>query len=371
MNTLITECIDFVSNDFLGFSRSTLLNQEVCRRYYEMSYSFLNMRMGAGGSRLMVGASPLMQNLESKIAAYHGVQEAFIVNSGYIANLGFCYHVSQDDDILLWDEYVHMSVKYGLCATKGTQQSFRHNDLNHLETLLQHYRESSCGRIFIFICSVYSFEGTFAPLEEILGLAFKYDAKLIVDEAHAVGLFGKEGRGLCKNLGYENFYAILVTFGKALGCMGAAILSSKEVKENLMFNSPPLRYSTCLSPSVLVAIDVAYDFLSSEGEKSRHQLLVLHRHFQQNYPKCALGCVQPIYVNKSQFDSAIVALQDHNIQVGILTFRSENPFIRVNLHSFNTIEEIDLLISVLDPYLEKSCYRVNVDHKFHFWRELC
>lgn len=367
---MVVKGIDFISNDFLGFARSSRLSQEVYRRYHEMSSQSQQEWLGAGGSRLMVGTSSIMQRLEEKIAAYHGVQDAFVVHSGYMANLGLCYHVASDHDVLLWDEYVHMSVKYSLCAAKGTCQAFRHNDVNHLETLLRHYRNCTSGRIFVFVCSVYSFTGTLAPLKEILSLVEKYNARLVVDEAHAIGIFGEGGRGLCYDLGYENIYASLVTFGKALGGMGAAILTSTEVKEDLLHNSPPLRYSTGLAPSVLVAIDVAYDFLSLLGDVARQQLGIVQQHFFQRYPDHTMGCVQPIYVETSVFDSMVAALQEQDIHVGVVSFMGAEPFIRVNLHAYNSIEEVDALIDALEPYLEKRCCGIHVNHELHFRGEL-
>nr|WP_066483403.1 aminotransferase class I/II-fold pyridoxal phosphate-dependent enzyme [Candidatus Chlamydia sanziniae] len=361
--------IDFVTNDFLGFARSSTLCYEVSRRYHVYCQEFPNEKLGMCGSRLMVGTSQILEDLEHKIAEFHGAASAFFAGSGYIANLGLCYHLSLSSDILLWDEEIHMSVQKSLCVISGQHESFRHNDLNHLEQLLQTYRASSSGRIFIFICSVYSFTGSLAPLSEIMGLASKYNAHLVVDEAHAIGIFGNQGRGLCHQWGYEHFYAVLVTYGKAMGAMGAALMTSPEVKKDLMHNSPPLRYSTLVSPHTLITVGVAYDFLESEGKKARQQVFNLQKYFAAHYPAQALGCVQPIFIG-THLNNAIATLEAANLNVGVVAFFTP-PFLRVNLHAYNTIDEVNCLIQILNRYLEKGCDRVYVDHEFHFWRKLC
>ncbi|WP_100934207.1 aminotransferase class I/II-fold pyridoxal phosphate-dependent enzyme [Candidatus Chlamydia corallus] len=362
--------VDFVTNDFLGFARSPTIYCEVSKRFHIHCQQFPNEKLGTRGSRLMVGSSPVIDDLEVKIAGYHGAPNAFLANSGYMANLGLCYHLSRSNDVLLWDEEVHMSVVHSLSVIAGQHHAFHHNDLEHLESLLQCYRISSKGRIFIFVSSVYSFRGTLAPLQEVIALSKKYHAHLVVDEAHAMGIFGEEGKGLCHALGYENFYAVLVTYGKALGTMGASLLTSSEVKYELMRNAPPLRYSTSLSPHTLISIGTAYDFLTSEGEKARQQVFKLKEHFSGCFASHAPGCVQPIFLRHACFEEVVSALENAGIHVGVVAF-AKHPFLRVNLHAYNTIDEVDQLAQVMKPYLEKSSHRIHVNHEFHLWRELC
>ncbi|SPN74033.1 8-amino-7-oxononanoate synthase/2-amino-3-ketobutyrate coenzyme A ligase,8-amino-7-oxononanoate synthase,7-keto-8-aminopelargonate synthetase and related enzymes,8-amino-7-oxononanoate synthase,Aminotransferase class I and II [Chlamydia serpentis] len=362
--------VDFVTNDFLGFARSPTICCEVNKRFYVHCHKFPNEKLGTCGSRLMIGSSRVIDDLEVKIADYHGAPNAFLVNSGYMANLGLCYHLSRSNDVLLWDEEVHMSVVHSVSVIAGQHHAFHHNDLEHLESLLQRYRTGSTGRIFIFVSSVYSFKGTLAPLEEIITLSKKYHAHLVVDEAHAMGIFGEQGKGFCHALGYENFYAVLITFGKAMGTMGASLLTSSEVKYDLMCNSPPLRYSTCLSPYALISIDTAYDFLASEGEKAREQLFKLKEHFSRYFSSHAPGCVQPIFLRQTCLEEVISVLEKANIRVGLVAF-AKYPFLRVNLHAYNTVDEVSQLAQIMKQYLEKSSRRVHINHEFHLWRELC
>lgn len=337
--------IDFVSNDFLGFSRSSVLFdmvEERYRAYCQVSES----KLGATGSRRILGTSSLVSAVEDKICAYHGVEEAFVVHSGYMANMGLCSHLTEESDVLLWDEGVHTSVSHSLPLIKGRQHAFRHNDMEHLEALLAHYRQATSGRLFIFVCSMYSFRGTCAPLEELLFLSRKYHAQLVVDEAHAMGIFGQKGRGLCAQWGYENFYAIVVTYSKALGCVGAAILSSVEVKGTLMKTAVPLLYTTGMPPHNLISISAAYDLLSTEGEIAREKLRSLQKYYSSVHTPSFSGCVQPIYLKDGELDYLRPLLEREQIRVGEIV-SVEPAYIRVNLHAYNTYSEIDTFVRVL------------------------
>ncbi|WP_348663169.1 aminotransferase class I/II-fold pyridoxal phosphate-dependent enzyme [Chlamydia vaughanii] len=357
--------IDFITNDFLGFSRSTILVSEVAKRYRAYCEKFPHAQLGARGSRAIVGPSQILNNLEKKIADFHNAEAAFAVHSGYMANLGFCYHISQSTDVAFWDASVHVSVVNSLKMISGQHRSFPHNDLDVLESLLRSHRAVSSGRIFIFVCSVYSFLGTRAPLEELLDLTRKYNAYLIVDEAHAMGIFGEEGRGLCHQWGYENFYAVLITYSKAMGAVGAAILSSSEVKTELMLNSPPLRYTTAMAPHTIITIEAAYDHLLIEGESARKQLTILKNYFTERFGESSECCGQPIFLPDLNTDVLISMLEEANIHVGIMNF-VEKPFIRINFHAYNTLEEVDILVDLLNSYLEKCSCRVDIDRELHF-----
>ena len=172
-------------------------------------------------------------------------------------------------------------------------------------------------------------------------LSQKYHAQLIIDEAHAVGLFGESGKGLCSLVGYENVYAVLVTFGKALGVVGAALLSSCDKKRDFM-KEPMASLSTGLPPHTLVSIQVAYDFLSTEGETARVQLQRIREYFAQKVPAAAPGFVQPLSLPGVSSQDLYQRLTASGVRVG----RSKE-ILRANLHAFNTEEEVDFLVSLL------------------------
>ncbi|WP_080126843.1 aminotransferase class I/II-fold pyridoxal phosphate-dependent enzyme [Chlamydia suis] len=334
--------IDFITNDFLGFSRLESLSEAIEDRYHSYCRREPSARLGYGGSRAILGPSTLLQELEQGIAHFHGVPEALVLPSGFVANTAVCAHLASAADYVLWDEQVHISVSYNVSLfLPNKHQSFRHNDLNHLESLLASCQRQGFKKVFILASSVYSFKGSFAPLEQMIFLSQKYHAQLIIDEAHAVGLFGESGKGLCSLVGYENVYAVLVTFGKALGVVGAALLSSCDKKRDFM-KEPMVSLSTGLPPHTLVSIQVAYEFLSTEGETARVQLQRIREYFAQKVPSAAPGFVQPLSLPGVSSQDLYQRLTASGVRVG----RSKE-ILRANLHAFNTEEEVDFLVSLL------------------------
>jgi len=178
--------IDFCSNDYLGLARSKELADKVL--------SDLEKEQNAGGStgsRLITGNSSFAEELEAFIAEYHKAEAGLLFNSGYDANLGLLSAVPNRNDTVVHDELVHASIRDGIRLGLTKSYAFRHNDLSHLETQLKRAENS----IFVVVESVYSMDGDLAPLKEICFLCKKYAAQLIVDEAHATGVFGKKGEG--------------------------------------------------------------------------------------------------------------------------------------------------------------------------------
>jgi len=212
--------IDFCSNDYLGFSRSLELKDKI----FKYSKRFENIhQVGSTGSRLISGNSALVESLESFIATYHEAESGLIFNSGYDANLGLIASVPQRGDTILYDSYIHASIRDAIRLGFATAHAFEHNDLSDLEKKMA----KATGHVFIIVESVYSMDGDFAPLKALSQLASLHEAHLIVDEAHATGIFGHGGKGLCYAEGVQSkVYARVHTFGKALGCHGAIVLGS-------------------------------------------------------------------------------------------------------------------------------------------------
>ncbi|AGT72309.1 8-amino-7-oxononanoate synthase [Chlamydia trachomatis] len=349
--------IDFITNDFLGFSRSDSLVHAVEARYRLYCRDKPHAQLGYGGSRAILGSSSLLDGVEHQIAHFHGAPEALILPSGFVANTAICAHLSSVADYVIWDEQVHISVSYNLSVfLSGWHQSFRHNDLDHLESLLESCQQRGFQRVFILVCSVYSFKGSFAPLEQIVALSYQYHAQLIVDEAHAVGLFGDAGKGFCASLGYENFYSVLVTFSKALGSAGAAWLSSRDRKQDLI-KEPMVSLSTGIPPYLLVSIQVAYEFLSQEGELARTRLRRIRDYFAQKISWAAAGFVQPFSLPGISEQELYQKLVATGIRVGVAC-PPTGKVLRANLHAFNTEQEVDILVSLLAT--EQVTYQKNV-----------
>lgn len=235
----------------------------------------------------------------------------------------------------MYDEHIHASIRDALVLSHARCHFWFHNDLDHLETHLK----KSKKRTFVCVESVYSVEGSLAPLQEIASLCNRYNAFLIVDEAHATGVF-KEG------LSYMlEPFARVHTFGKALGVQGAAIVGSFSLREFLINFARPFIYTTAPSPFLIAAIDVAYDELQGNDEP-REKLKALMAYF---------GLKTPItsYVIKNG-EEWISALGKAGFSLSLLrypTVKRNEERLRLSLHSFNTEEEIDRLKEVLCPLL--------------------
>lgn len=270
LRTLVPEntLIDFCSTDYLGFARSDELKKNFLTEIQNFS-PFRLGRVGVGpgstGSRLMRGNYTYTEKLEKKIAAFHGSESALIFNSGYDANVGLFSSVPQRGDIILHDELIHVSSRDGMRLSLAKKFSFRHNDILHLEEKLKKF---SANKVFVAAESVYSMDGDFSPLKEISEICEKYNAHLIVDEAHATGVFGPKGEGRIVELGLEKkVFAVVHTFGKGLGCHGGAVLGSNLLRNFLINFSHSFIYSTAIPPINLIALKCAYEFLLNSNYK--------------------------------------------------------------------------------------------------------
>lgn len=241
--TLITlrtkgDTVDFSSNDFLSISSSGLLRMA----FFDELARNPNFTLGASGSRLMTGNTEYFEDLEREVAAFHGAQKALILMSGYEANGAIFSTIPRPGDAVVYDELVHASIHDGLKdALARTKLSFRHNDVDSLYDTLLQIRESEpliregqrC--VIIAVESVYSMDGDICPLQEMIDTAKEIfphgNAQFMVDEAHATGVIGPQGRGLVSLLGLEKEVAIRMhTMSKAMGCVGGMNSLSLELK---------------------------------------------------------------------------------------------------------------------------------------------
>ena len=196
------------------------------------------------------------------LADFHKAESGLIFNSGYDANLGLFSCIAKKEDTLICDELIHASIIDGCRLSYANRFRFAHNDVEDLEDKLRR----SKGNIFVAVESVYSMDGDMAPLKEIAAVCKKYNASLIVDEAHATGLFGDQGRGLVSQHGLEQeVFARVHTFGKALGCHGAVILGSETLRNYLVNFARSFIFTTALPVHSLIAVKCAYEMLMAEG----------------------------------------------------------------------------------------------------------
>ncbi|MDX2302093.1 MAG: 8-amino-7-oxononanoate synthase [Microscillaceae bacterium] len=344
--------IDFASNDYLGFAQSPRLREKIQKKLAQTSQS----SAGATGSRLISGNSAQFEALEAKIARFHQAEAGLIFNSGYQANLGLLASIAQKGDTIISDELIHASMIDGIRLSYANRLRFRHNDLQDLEDKLKQAK----GNTFIAVESVYSMDGDLALLTQIVRLGQKYGAHVIVDEAHATGVFGKQGSGLVCALGLEDqVFARMHTFGKALGCHGAIVLGSEALKQYLINFARAFIYTTALPPHALVAIECAYELLA-DNKSTQIQLWSLIDYFGEK--------IRSVGYEVLESDSAIqgVIVPD-NAQVKYLSaYLAKKGFyskailsptvskgkerLRICLHAFNTHTEIDDLIACISHH---------------------
>lgn len=342
--------IDFASNDYLGLARSSEL-MKIVEKEWQYCTTSLN-GLGSTGSRLLTGNSKYIQDLEKKIAAFHRKQTGVLFNCGYMANLGLMMAVAQENDCIFFDTHVHASMHDGIKLSLAKAIPFRHNDLSHLESQLK--IKSCSGQRYICIESLYSTDGSKAPLQEISRLASKYQARLIVDEAHAIGVWGPQGRGIVAEHGLENqIFAHILTFGKALGVYGAMILGSYSLKHALINFSRSFIYTTALPFHVVATIKCSYD-LFPQQHQARSDLKYLIRRFRETFDEASETQIQCITV-EGNFAVRKVAefLSKNGFDVRPLmspTVRRGQECLRICLHAFNTIEQVDSLISQIKKY---------------------
>lgn len=355
---LVADRIDFSSNDYLGFSTSEIVFDQT-HQFLVDNHFKIN---GATGSRLISGNHIIYQKTEDFIAQFHQSESALIFNSGYDANVGFFSSVPQRNDVILFDELCHASIRDGIQLSNAKSYKFEHNDVSDLERIIKRYQNEST-QIYVAIESVYSMDGDSPHLEEMVALCEKYNAYLVVDEAHALGVFGEKGEGLLQSLGLQNrVFARIMTFGKGLGCHGAAIIGSSELKQYLVNFARSFIYTTGLSPHSVATILIAYQQLESDTD-SILKLKENSVHFNQE--KMLLGLKNMFVYSKSAIQCAIIPgnekvkniaaqFQEKGFEVKPIlspTVPEGQERLRFCLHSYNSKEEISLVLEILSKLI--------------------
>lgn len=254
--------VDFTSNDYLGFAQSPELREAVAEALAR------GVPVGAGGSRLLRGNHPEHEALEAEACAFFGAQSALFFGGGFSANAALISTLPQRGDLVIYDALVHASAHEGLGLTKAAKQEVPHNDVGALEEALRAFRASHAqARCFIALESLYSMDGDLAPLADIAALATRYDAMLLVDEAHATGVQGPQGRGLAAALEGQPNVITLHTCGKALGASGALLLMPDVLRRFLINRCRPFIYATAPSPLVAAAVRAALRLCAHADER--------------------------------------------------------------------------------------------------------
>ncbi len=365
--------IDFASNDYIGFAKNEIL--------FHKTHQFLldkNSKVnGATGSRLLSGNHTLYNEAEEYIAKFHKVEAALIFNSGYDANVGFFSAVPQRNEVILYDELCHASIRDGIQMSHAKSYKFSHNDFEDLEKLIQRCQtELACPersrRVEVYIAteSVFSMDGDCPNLEELTTLSEKYGCYLVVDEAHALGVFGEQGEGLVQSLGLQDkVFARIITFGKGLGCHGAAVLGSHELKSYLVNFARSFIYTTALSPHSVATILQSYNYLTKEQsaiQKLKVNIIFFNQEkmrlglkpmFVYSKPACrqAGSAIQCVIIPGNQRVKKIAdQLQQKGFDVRPIlspTVPEGQERLRFCLHSYNSETEITNVLELLATFV--------------------
>lgn len=248
--------IDFASNDYLNLAR----DQRVAAAAVE---AIATSGIGARASALVCGRTQWHEQLEAQIASFEGQPDALLFPTGMAANIGTISALCGPDDLILCDRFNHASLIDGCRLSRANVRVYRHDDIPKLDRELARGRASR--RRWIVTDSVFSMEGDTAPLPEICDLADRYDAGVIVDEAHATGVFGEHGRGACEAMGVESRVAVRIgTLSKAIGAQGGFVAGSPELINFLWNKARSQVYSTALSPAICAAATAAIRIVAAE-----------------------------------------------------------------------------------------------------------
>ncbi len=348
--------IDFSSNDYLGFAQNETI--------FKNASSILEKRgitaNGATGSRLLTGNKGLYGELEVLLADFFGSDSALVFNSGYDANIGFFSAVPQRTDIVFYDELSHASIRDGIGMGLAQSYKFKHNQLEVLGSHIDRVQERNVDfDIYVVTESVFSMDGDTPDLKSLAELCASKGVYLVVDEAHAVGVFGKRGEGLLNELALQDkVFARIVTFGKAMGCHGAAILGSDALKSYLVNFARSFIYTTGMPPHSLATILAACEHLPTSGGRQmqlRQNINFFKDQLKQHDLKpffipsnSAVHCC--LVEGNEKVKKWSLRLQEKGYDVKPIlspTVPKGQERLRFCLHSFNTENEIEDVLLIL------------------------
>jgi len=340
--------VDLQSNDYLGYARL----MEVGKIAAHLTIK------GATGSRLISGNNTQHETTEKLLSQYFNAEGALLFSSGYQANIGVLSCIAHRGDVFIYDEYIHASMHDGMRLSHAERHSFRHNDLNDLEEKLK--KHSGSGRIIVAVESLYSMTGTVIDIDELLVLNAKYDFTLVLDEAHAVGVSGRDYKGV----GYEKAHEFqnlirIITFGKAFGYAGAAVLATELIREYLINFSRPFIYTTAIPINDAATISQLIDY-HSNNHKPNEELDKLIKYYLSQVKSFNSN----LTITSNQGPVQFLTIGDAPTTIGLeknLLFKglqvkairpptvpAGHAGLRISLHAYNTSEEFDILFKTLN-----------------------
>lgn len=344
----------FGSNAYTGLTNDPRVKEaaiEMTRRY----------GTGCAGSRFLNGTLDIHRQLEERLAHYVGKEDCLVFSTGFFANLGTVGCLTGRQDYILYDELVHASIMEGIKVSLSNRLKFKHNDMRSLETQLQRCEPDRIK--LIVVDGVYSMEGDVCDLPAIVALAKKYDASVMVDEAHGIGVMGPEGRGVCAHFGLQNEVDIIMgTFSKSLASIGGFIATDAATANYLRHHSRPFIFSASATPAAIGAVNAALDIMESEPERIAH-LWKLTEHALEGFR--AMGCeigrtstpIIPLFVRDFMKTFQVTRmLLDEGVFVNPVVppaVPSNDTLIRFSLMATHTMEQVDIALGKIEKCFGK------------------
>ncbi|WP_297762538.1 aminotransferase class I/II-fold pyridoxal phosphate-dependent enzyme [uncultured Muriicola sp.] len=364
----VSRKIDFVSNDYLGMARDEVVFHGAHKLLIDRGI----IQNGSTGSRLLSGNSVLYEETEQYLAEYYKADAALIFNSGYDANLGLFSSVPQRTDVVVFDEYIHASMRDGIRMGTAKSLKFKHNDLDDLTSILQRVRKDSDKgtECYVVTEAVFSMDGDSPDLERLTALCKEYQCKLILDEAHSIqGVDDTVEDHSKKELRDKVLFARIVTFGKAMGVQGSAILGSNDLKSYLLNFARSFIYTTALPPIIVASILTAFRTIETAKIKERKKGLKENIGiFNKEIYNLKLGnsfipstsaihsCIVP---GNSEVKKIAAVIQEKGYDIRPIlspTVPEGQERLRFCLHSYNTEKEIKEVLSILASSINAEFY---------------
>ena len=312
--------IDLASNDYLGLSQDPRLIEAAHK-------TMLSEGIGAGGSRLVTGSRPIHKKLEQELGKWLGLERVLLFPSGFQANLAAVCALANRKTLVITDKLIHHSLLVGIKASGAKIKRFAHNNINDLERLLQNsVLEQPSQAPLVITESLFSMEGTSPDIKKIALLCENYQARLLVDEAHALGVLGDQGRGLCHGAS-KGITMISGTFGKAFGSGGAFLATNNIFGEHLLQTSGAFRYTTALAPPLASAALEALKFLKAnpkKGQRLQEEAIIWRSELAKQGWSCPKG-IGPIISLEIGDDEKSLKKQYELEKNGLLTVAIRPP----------------------------------------------
>jgi 8-amino-7-oxononanoate synthase len=347
--TFSPHLLRFCDNDYLGLASHPNIIQAAIESLQN------EHTLGAQSARLISTNTTSHQKLETELAVFKETEAVLLFSSGYTAALGTIPAILSSGDIVILDKLAHACLIDGAKLSGAKLRVFQHNDLTQLEDILRETRtHDSTARILIVVESLYSMDGNFAPLSEIVALKDRYDAWLMVDEAHATGIYGAQGKGLCSQAGLSSRIEIQMgTLSKALGVCGGFIAGKKSLIQHLLNRSRSFLFTTASPPSLAAAAHASLQLIQSqEGETLRRNLFTNITIFNQLFKRPDLG--SPIIPILTGSEKKALDLSHILEQAGFLIPAIRSPTVpkgqarlRITMKSSHKSQSIEELARIL------------------------